>query len=335
MPADPRVVAAVDAQSSVLVAITQALIDFIGALFGLIDPYSPADVDRFVTEAEGAVKRARRQAVAVTDQYMKSTFLLVDVPIGGEVPLPGKEIGGIIPVPEQPRGIPFTEEWVRPVKEYRRLRLNGLDDLNARLKAMERAERMAWADVNTAVRDTEAHRLQTAEGVIGWRRIIHPEVAAIPGRPPGPVCGLCLVAADRVYSVETLKPLHSLCRCTVLPVTEAGDPGLNLSQDTLGLIYQAAGGSTFAEDLARVRFRIEQHAELGPTLVDVRHQWRGPVQVGKDAPDLAEALQRDLADLTERLKVLEEQAAAGEDVAGPLQWQRQRVEAVRDLIDAA
>ena len=54
---------------------------------------------------------------------------------------------------------PLTEEWVRPVKEYRRLRLEGLDDLQARLRAKDRAGRMAWADVANASRDTAAHRL--------------------------------------------------------------------------------------------------------------------------------------------------------------------------------
>jgi hypothetical protein len=328
---DTRIVAAVDAQSFALARIVQALLSLIEALFRLIDPYDRGDVDRFTQEAGLAASRARREAVAVTDAYLRVVMRLMDIPVGGPVPLPGLETSpGVVPVPELPRGIPLTQQWVRPVKEYRRLRLEGLDDLAARLRALERAERIGRADIATAVRDTEAHRLVSADKVTGWRRIIHPEVSAKPPNPPGPVCGLCLVAADRVYNVGDLKPLHDLCRCTVLPVTLDGDPGLDLTGQDLRAIYDAGGG-TFRDDLKRTRFWVAQHAELGPVIVNADHEFRGPAEVAKDARDLAALARAELADLERSLAAMESRAASGEDVGAPLVWQRERVAALRDL----
>jgi hypothetical protein len=332
MAADPRLVALVESQASVLEQLTQALIDLLAALFDLIDPYKPGDVDRYVTEASRAVLKARREAVGATDAFTKGMLLLADIVETGPMPLPGKEIGGLTPVPELPRGIPLTEEWVRPVKEYRRLRLDGLDDLQARLRAKDRSGRMAWADVATASRDTAAHRLAVAEpkGVTGWRRIIHPELSA------GGTCGLCLVASDRVYGVRDLQPLHSRCKCTIAPIVGENDPGLALSQDSLAAVYRLAGDSTFAQDLARVRIQVREHAELGPTLVNARHAWRGPDQVGQDAAALAESLQQDLAEMRERLARAEALAVGGDEGAvAQRAWLRDRVAAVEELIDAA
>jgi hypothetical protein len=331
MPVDPRIVAAVDAQSSALAQIVRALLGLIEALFGLIDPYDRGDVDRFTSEAGHAAARARREAVAVTDAYLRVVMRLMDLPVGGPVPLPGVETSpGVVPVRVLPRGIPLAQQWVRPVKEYRRLRLDGLDDLAAKLRALDRAERIGRADIATAVRDTEAHHLAGTEGVTGWRRIIHPEVSAKPPNPPGPVCGLCLVAADRVYGVRELKPLHDLCRCTVLPVTADGDPGLDLTGQDLRAIYDAAGG-TFRDDLKRTRFWVAEHAELGPVIINADHEFRGPNEVARDARDLARLARTELADLERSLAVLERRAAAGEDVAVPLVWQQERADALRDL----
>jgi hypothetical protein len=329
---DTRIVAAVDAQSSALEQIIRVLLSLVEALFRLIDPYNRGDVDRFVQEAGQASARARREAVAVTDAYLRVVLRLMDIPVVGPVPLPGVETSpGVVPVPALPRGIPIPQQWVRPVKEYRRLRLDGLDDLAARLRALERAGRIARADVATAVRDTEAHRLVSADRVTGWRRIIHPEVSTKPPNPPGPVCGLCLVAADRVYHVRELKPLHDLCRCTVLPVSADADPGLDLTGQDLKAIYAAAGGSTLMEDLKRTQFWVAQHAELGPVIVDARHTFRGPGAVRGDAGDLAELARAELVGLERALAVMEARAEAGADVGAPLTWQRDRVSALREL----
>lgn len=315
----------VDAEALALTLIVEALIRLLTALWrGVANPYDADEVDKFVRDAGAAVVRSRRYAAGVSDAYMRQVLQLMEVP----------HVGVPEPVPDTPRGIPTSKEYVRPVKEYRRARLEGLDKLLADDRAIARAERLASMDIALAARDARASRLALAEDVIGWRRIIHPELSAEPGHAPGPVCGLCLVASDRVYTKVNKQQLHDRCRCTILPVTRAQDPGASLHASTLGRIYKDAGG-TDRQALAKTRYRVEEHGELGPVLVNAEHAFRGPGQVRRDAPDLAALAAVELAELARDLTVLLAREAAGEDVAAPIAWNRDRIEALRQLSGAA
>ena len=98
------------------------------------------------------------------------------------------------------------------------------------------------------------------ERIIGYRRIIHPE------KSDGGVCGLCVAAANQVYRVTELLPIHNRCKCTIAPVTTAHDPGHTLNRDDLDKLYEHAGGTTSGAALKRTRYQIEHHHELGPVL---------------------------------------------------------------------
>lgn len=64
--------------------------------------------------------------------------------------------------------------------------------------------------------------------------------------------------------------VHAFCRC--LPVSIAGDPGgpgdvgSMINDADLAALYKAAGG-TAASKLARVKYTVSHHTELGPQLV--------------------------------------------------------------------
>jgi hypothetical protein len=107
---------------------------------------------------------------------------------------------------------------------------------------------------------TQTQTVDLDRTVVGYRRIIHPEMSM------GGVCGMCVVAADRMYTIETLKAIHHLCKCTVLPVFEDYDPGRFLNRQDLDALYAAAGGNTNRR-LKRTRYKVVEHAELGPMLV--------------------------------------------------------------------
>ena len=114
-------------------------------------------------------------------------------------------------------------------------------------------------DLTMAMRESARTVLADADDVIGYRRVIHPEQSR------GGSCGLCVVAADRLYRKSELLPIHGRCRCTIAPVTRAHDPGAELNAADLDQLYGAAGSSR-REDLKRVRVTVEQHGELGPQL---------------------------------------------------------------------
>lgn len=110
---------------------------------------------------------------------------------------------------------------------------------------------------------TQTQTVDLDREIIGYRRVIHPEMSM------GGVCGMCVVAADRIYSIETLKAIHHLCKCTVLPVFEDYDPGRFLNRQDLDALYAAAGGNTNRR-LKRTRYKVVDHAELGPMLVPAK-----------------------------------------------------------------
>ena len=129
------------------------------------------------------------------------------------------------------------------------------------MRALGRVRELAEADIKMAQRERASRILQSAapQGVIGYRRIIHPE------RSKTGTCGLCLVAANRIYSTGELYPLHTGCQCEVLPVTEEHDPGLYLNREDLDAIYRIAG-STGASDLSNTRIKEYVSGEWGSVL---------------------------------------------------------------------
>lgn len=72
-------------------------------------------------------------------------------------------------------------------------------------KAIVRIAAIAQTDITLAIRE-QYHRSLNRSLVDGWRRILRPDLGA-----GGPPCGLCVVAADRVYKREDLQPIHANC----------------------------------------------------------------------------------------------------------------------------
>jgi len=159
----------------------------------------------------------------------------------------GARAGRLPPVEEiYPRsGATTVEVYHRPAVQYRWESSQGRR-ATARESARGRLDALVRDDLAAAQRRVERDTYRACDQVIGWRRIVHPELSR------GGACGLCVVASDRVYSSGDLMPLHDRCNCLPAPVTRHSDPGLRLNQDDLGELYELAGSDT-AADLKRVR----------------------------------------------------------------------------------
>lgn len=168
--------------------------------------------------------------------------------------------------------------------------------------------------------------------ILGYRRLTHPE------RSETGVCGLCLAAADRIYTLAELLPIHGRCKCTVAPITSDYDPGESNLVD-LERLYRAAGAtvdkrqSTKGRDLKNVRYQVDEHGELGLVLSRAGDTFsrRGDAPKG----DPIERARRELAALEPVLVDLEARAAAGDDVTAPLTYQRNRIAKLRDIVAGA
>lgn len=205
------------------------------------------------------------------------------------------------PVPEEPaktveRTIPKDDAHANKVFEraaetYRYERSIGTEHDEANSKAEQRiatiVDNNMMLSARLASQQTLVRVAQDDERIIGYRRIIHPEASK------GGVCGMCVAAADRVYHVKELMPIHDRCECTVSPVTTAHDPGFTLNYDDLQRLYAHAAESapmetiyntkrrggeaigtrkalpTSAKALKKTRYQIVHHHELGPVLTRV------------------------------------------------------------------
>lgn len=206
----------------------------------------------------------------------------------------------------------------------------GATEIAARQRALVRVATAAETDVTLAVREQYRSSLGKLRDVRGYRRILHPELSQT-----GP-CGLCVVAADRVYHVEDLLPIHGRCVCEVLPIIGSLDPGIVLDRDDLNAIYAEAGGTggdvikdgqRHSAALKDVRVVLTENGEIGPWLVDADQHHRGPSQVAKTVvADKATRIRAQLESLDRTFAMFQRRQLAGESVEVPLTRQRQTIE---------
>lgn len=231
--------------------------------------YDSAAVAVVAGRAGGFVRATSGSAAALTDAYL--TRVVAEL-VGGS-PRAAGPVSTAAPLREGVTS--WTGLYGRVTDTVRYQASLGIPLDDAVQAGLQRAESMVRTDLALARRDQAVKSLRGRPGVTGYRRVIHPEASR------GGTCGLCIAAADRVYQVINKMALHARCKCTVLAVTKANDPGGTLNDEDLKAVY-ASAASTKAADLKRVRYQVEQHGELGPVLVDARHRFRGPDDVARD-----------------------------------------------------
>lgn len=273
----------------------------------------------------------------------------VDVPsltIGDTFDGPGvdidKELEDLLSLVDTP------PEWKDPADAYGRIAdqyrhaqiVNGATDEQALAVAKRRAGQVIDTDISLVVREQEAHTAKKL-GVKLYRRVLHPELAK-----SGLSCGLCIVAADRVYSVDRFKrEIHLNCNCEMVPIDGDNDPGLKLNQADLDSLYAAAGRAVGAEGpvtgggkkqlgaLKRVRVGITEHGELGPILVNQSGEYRTLKDFAKTqstSPAIRAAAQ--IPALEKSLASLEARKAAGEKVsASALSYHKQAIARLKKI----
>ena len=194
------------------------------------------------------------------------------------------------------------DRWPSEQDEYYRTVQQWIKDSFDRLKSVAEAD--ATASMNQAIAD----RYRTS-GVKQFRRVIHPELSR------SGTCGLCVAASTRVYRMRDMLPLHGGCNCTISPLG-SGDPGLDLNADDLRALYRKAGGTSAAR-LRRTKYRVEQHGELGLTLVPAESApaRNGPVYHRPDAASTRRQTQRMLDHAEAFASAYRQVARTGEEYA--------------------
>jgi hypothetical protein len=291
-----RVGALVDIQAARRQSIIEKLIRALLGLWISFDRWEDDDLVR-ITAAQSLryVEQALREARRTAHAYELGTLREIDA-MPEELP----EVEYIYP-----RSLAdMLEVYERPAKQYRWELVKGKTPLEALESLEHRIEEIVDIDVAAVSRDEQQRVMRSSAKVIGYRRIIHPELSRTG------TCGLCVVAATNFYSIDDLAPLHDRCKCETLSVTTELDPGLRLNRDDLDRIYRDAADSdqstgTSAEELKRIRVEINEHGELGPILTRQGHHFRGPEEVGRPrySPPTAEENRQKLEGRLEKVSL--------------------------------
>jgi putative head protein len=138
----------------------------------------------------------------------------------------------------------------------------------ARQKTEERMERMVSQDIAAAARNAhqEIMRKTPKKTITGYRRVVHPELSRTGS------CGLCIVASTMIYKKSDLLPIHAGCKCETVEIYQIDgktyDPGQQINDEDLSVFYEEAGGTTRGWKLKRWKYKVVNHPEYGPTLVN-------------------------------------------------------------------
>lgn len=320
----------------------------IRGLWAPVNPYNVAQVDEFAASAAkimgtAQTTTARAAAAAQVRQLAAVGIKVTAIPSNPlDVRAPGARIAaGTVQLQRHAVTVDYTQGesrrvtpaemtteavFRRPAVTFRYVESDGGDDPAQRASLridtlvednLMLAQRLAEHDVIAKAVDLD----QPGAKIIGIRRVIHPELSRTG------TCGLCIAAADRIYSVRKLRAVHNRCWCTTAVVTEQHDPGDDVNQADLSQLYTDAGG-TSAAHLKRTRYKVDEHGELGPVLVPKKaYKPRG----ASPAAPAPAARQESAGDVARRhLPILEKNlatilAAGASEDSPQVQYHRQQI----------
>lgn len=196
-----------------------------------------------------AASAAGRQSVAELAAQFVSTIVSI---------LRGTSRTTSPPILGYPRNAEPFDVYSRPIFAYRDAIAAGRPESAAQVIAFQRAEMLAMTDNILARRDA-ALAQAVRESVTHYRRVIRPELSKTG------TCGLCIAASTRVYKTSELMPIHTRCKCEVVPILGSDDIGERFNLADMERIYAATPG-TRREDLIKTRYRVDELPELGPVL---------------------------------------------------------------------
>lgn len=238
------------------------LMEALGSIWGSFDGWYDDDaVGRAAELAAEAEVRVLKQVSEIAAAGARELMAQVVAPPTAEAPT------GF----EYPRPVDPVEVWRRPAEQYRYALSEGKSEVEALDAALQRAGHIGKDNAQLTKRNAAVAQFRRSEKVIGYRRIIHPELSK------SGVCGLCIVAADRIYKDAELMPIHGGCNCSVAPVTKSNDPGLTLNREDLDTLYSAAQGNDY-KTLKNIRVTSYEHGELGPVLARVGDKYLTPAE---------------------------------------------------------
>lgn len=265
---------------------------------------SDVELATFLEQITPIVEGARLASVNMTAGYLRSFLQLTDGISPNVADFVAEDVAAGIR-----NGADLVEVYTRPIVTARAALSKGADYMDAMQKGRERLATTMATDVQLGMRDTVYEYGRRVPQFKTFRRVLQ----------GGKVCALCVVASTQTYYTGSLMPIHNNCDCGVVPETDYFVPRdvntqrLKDARAFLGEKYSGKAayrgtradgsrmaskitGSGWVDEDGKVHFglpdnpdqakailpdvKVEQHGELGPTLVDDAHKFTGPDEVG-------------------------------------------------------
>lgn len=225
-------------------------------IWGSLGDYREADIDRMVSLVLPAALAGQRQVAGLTDAYLAS--LLGRTARAGVDPalVTGAAVRG---------GVDPAEVYRRPGSAIY-VALSKGDALPVAIaKGQRRLLSVVGTDLQLAKRLQQDQSMGQA-GVQHYRRVLTGTEH----------CALCPIAAQQLYNVGTLLPIHPGCDCDVEPDTESSVAEVLNSQAPTANAEAELVARGIATEPTLELLAVHQHGEYGPTLAWAGDHFTGP-----------------------------------------------------------
>lgn len=204
--------------------------------------WDSADVEGFMRRVIPIVTGGQAMTARMVDVYISQIL----TEMTGETV---NTVGLRTPDLKDLRGVPLDEVYRRPFVEMWTSLKNGALFEDAYQAGLNRVAELADDDLSLAYRKASTLAFEKQPRVKGYRRVVRPEMSK------GGTCPLCHLASENKYHKSDLLPIHTHCRCAVMPIVGANDPASRLNAEDLGSLPTPT-----EKPVTRI------HGELGPIL---------------------------------------------------------------------
>lgn len=263
---------------------------------------SDAELAAFLERVTPIVQGARLASVNMTAGYLRNFVQTTDGISPDVADFIAEDIAAGLR-----NGAALDAVYARPIITARAALSRGTSYVDAMRQGRDRLETTIATDVQLGMRDAVYEYGRRVPQFRAFRRVL----------AGGTVCALCVVASTQTYYRGDLMPIHNNCDCGVVPETESYVPDdvnrqrLRDAREFAGEKYRSyrgydADGKREASPLTQIHgyvdedgnvvfgapekledakailpdVTVEDHGELGPTLVDESHKFTGPDEVG-------------------------------------------------------
>lgn len=244
-----------DAYIATVTAVRARVQTFVSTLWGSLDGWRDADIERFAAAVVPIVLGGQRQVASLTDAYLAQ---LATLALGERV----RPVGIPAAVATGARGVDARTVYTRPGLTVWNELSQGRPLEQAVKIAHDRAVVLAGTDLQLAKTHSAQFVIDRNDRVTGYERV-----------PDGNACELCLLASTQRYHSGDLMPIHDRCSCDVNPIFDTEDRHV-IDPDLLDRLN--AGDLEEARALVADRLAVHEHGELGPVLAVKGQAFTGP-----------------------------------------------------------